>query len=229
MTPRVMIFALLAMALSACGAFTGDFTVEDGSTLDNGITVVNGRVEIGDDCRINGEVESVNGRIRVGSNSFVEGLQNVNGSIALAENVEVDGDVANVNGSLTIGADSRIAGSLETVNGRIETARGSTVGGKIASVNGGITLVGTQAAGLETFNSGIQLSGGTHIAGPLHVKRSRGLNIGSGSPPRVVIGPDARVDGPLTFEREVALFVHESATIGEVTGAEPVSFSGETP
>jgi len=47
-------------------------------------------------------------------------------------------------------------------------------------------------------------------------------------PPRIVIGPDATVDGPLVFEREVKLYVHQSAKVGTITGATPVRFTGPT-
>ncbi len=47
--------------------------------------------------------------------------------------------------------------------------------------------------------------------------------------PRVVIGPGATVEGTLKFEREVELFVSDSATIGRVEGAKPIRFAGESP
>ena len=43
-----------------------------------------------------------------------------------------------------------------------------------------------------------------------------------------VISPGAVVAGPLRFEREVDLYVHRSARIGPVTGAEPVIFDTDT-
>ena len=45
----------------------------------------------------------------------------------------------------------------------------------------------------------------------------------------MVIGPNAVVDGTLKFEREVKLFVSESAKIGPVEGATPQMFAGESP
>jgi hypothetical protein len=47
------------------------------------------------------------------------------------------------------------------------------------------------------------------------------ITIGKQRIPRIVIGPEARVDGPMVFEREVKLYVHSSARIGQVTGATP--------
>jgi hypothetical protein len=47
--------------------------------------------------------------------------------------------------------------------------------------------------------------------------------------PRIVIGPGATVQGDLRFERTVKLFVSDKATIGTVTGATPIAFSGDSP
>jgi hypothetical protein len=48
-------------------------------------------------------------------------------------------------------------------------------------------------------------------------------------PPRIVIAANAVVNGPMTFDREVELFVHESAKIGTVTGATPKRYTGALP
>ena len=46
--------------------------------------------------------------------------------------------------------------------------------------------------------------------------------------PRIIIGPNAVVEGPLVFERPVTLYVHTSARIGAVTGATAKPFSTDT-
>jgi hypothetical protein len=46
--------------------------------------------------------------------------------------------------------------------------------------------------------------------------------------PRIVIGPNAVVEGPLVFKREVNLYVHRTARIGQVTGATAVRYDGAT-
>ena len=50
-------------------------------------------------------------------------------------------------------------------------------------------------------------------------RTSTWLHCASKRKPRVIIGPNAVVDGTLVFEREVKLYVHRSAHIGPVTGA----------
>jgi len=47
--------------------------------------------------------------------------------------------------------------------------------------------------------------------------------------PRIVIGPGATVQGDLRFERTVQLYVSDKATIGTVTGATAIAFSGDAP
>jgi hypothetical protein len=61
------------------------------------------------------------------------------------------------------------------------------------------------------------------------VEKPNGTVISNGTPPRIVIGPGVTVQGELRFERPVTLYVSDHATIGSVSGATPVQFSGDTP
>ena len=73
----------------------------------------------------------------------------------------------------------------------------------------------------------IEVGADSRIEGGITVERSKGFSISfSKHVPRIVIGPGASVQGPMKFEREVKLYVSDSATIGEVTGATPIKFSG---
>lgn len=215
--------------LVGCGAVMGDFSLSDGSTHDDDISVVNGSVSIGEDCRVNGDVSSVNGSIQVGANSVVGEISAVNGSVSLANNVSVGGPMENVNGRVSIGGGSRIAGSVSTVNGRIEFEEDAVSDGTVSTVNGHIKLVGAQANALGTTNGNIEVLEGSHVKGRLKVAKPQGFSLGDHDPVRVVIGAGSTVDGPLVFERPVDLYVHESASIGDVEGAEPQSFSGDSP
>jgi hypothetical protein len=47
--------------------------------------------------------------------------------------------------------------------------------------------------------------------------------------PKIVIGPHAVVQGNLTFQREVELYVSDSATVGKIEGATAKKFSGSAP
>jgi hypothetical protein len=72
---------------------------------------------------------------------------------------------------------------------------------------------------------------GSHVRGGIRVVKPnmQWIEIRKKRNPRIVIGPNARVDGPLVFEREVELFVHTTARTGPITGATAQRFSTDTP
>ena len=118
---------------------------------------------------------------------------------------------------------------VETVNRSIFTDRGTTIGGNVDTVNGAIGLVGTQlAGGIETVNGDITVGIGSHVKGGIKVEKPRGWSMKPRRDPRIIIGPNAVVEGPLVFERPVTLYVHTSARIGAVTGATAKPFSTDT-
>jgi len=61
------------------------------------------------------------------------------------------------------------------------------------------------------------------------VEKPRGISFGRLRVPRIVIGPNAVVEGELRFEREVELFVHPKARIGKVVGATARSYTDTLP
>ena len=125
--------------------------------------------------------------------------------------------------------DVQVRKDVETVNGSIFTDRGTTIGGNVDTVNGAIGLVGTQlAGGIETVNGDITVGIGSHVKGGIKVEKPRGWSMKPRRDPRIIIGPNAVVEGPLVFERPVTLYVHTSARIGAVTGATAKPFSTDT-
>ena len=156
-------------------------------------------------------------------------ISKVNGSIETSAGQRY-GDLETVNGAIRLARDVQVAGDIETVNGSVFVDSGGTVGGNIETVNGAIGLVRTQVAGnLETVNGDITVGIGSHVRGGITVERPQSwFQSAPKRRPRVVIGPDAEVSGPMEFRREVSLYVHRTARIGQVTGAEPVRFETET-
>jgi hypothetical protein len=159
-----------------------------------------------------------------------ESIDKVNGSIT-AESGQTYGDLATVNGGIRIGKQLRSSGSIETVNGDIFVGRGGSLEG-ISTVNGAIGLVDSDlSGGIETVNGDITVGAGSHVKGGIKVEKPTSnwmpISIGKRKPPRIVIGPNAVVEGPLVFEREVKLYVHESARTGAITGATAVRYSGD--
>ncbi|PPV07620.1 hypothetical protein XBLMG947_1609 [Xanthomonas bromi] len=174
------------------------------------------------------DISKVNGKISADAGKTYGALDTVNGSIEIGVGAQTR-TVETVNGSITLGQKVTVSGGLETVNGSILTERGSQVSGGAETVNGSIGLVGTELGkGIETVNGDITVGVGSHVRGGIEVtKPNFGFSFQPSRKPRVVIGPDAVVDGPLHFEREVNLFVHRSAKIGAVSGATARSFDSD--
>lgn len=214
---RVRTALFLAVALSAGPAFAA----EDVSKVNGSITAEAGQTY--------GDLETVNGSIRISNGATTDNAGTVNGSIAVGDKA-VTGDLETVNGSIKLERDITVNGGVETVNGSIFVDRGGKVKGGVATVNGAIGLVATQVGGgIETVRGDITVGVDSHVRGGVRVQKSQGVfNIEPKRDPRIIIGPNAVVEGALVFERPVKLYVHKSAKIGAVTGATAQSFDGPT-
>jgi DUF4097 and DUF4098 domain-containing protein YvlB len=214
-----LLASTLALALVAGGAHArqdidkvnGSISVESGEVRGS-LETVNGSIRIGDNAQA-GTAETVNGSVHVGNDGSARSLETVNGSIRLGERVRIEGDV-------------------ETVNGSIFSARGSRIGGNLENVNGALGLVQTEVAGnVETVNGDVTIGVGSHVRGHLRVHKPSAnwmpIRVRQ-RPQRIVIGPGAVVDGDLLFEREVQLYVHDTARVGTITGATAIPFSTPT-
>lgn len=216
---------MLSLATAAAFAFAGSIGAQEN------ISKVNGgiRIEAGQQA---GNLSTVNGGVRIADNAVVKHAETVNGGITIGEGVQAQ-SLETVNGGITIGAGSRVASSVESVNGTIVLGEGSEVAGAIENVNGGVRMAARSvAASLQTVSGNINVGADAHVLGGITVKKPRGSWFGSwgtSDDPKVIIGPRAEVSGPLVFEREVELYIHETARVGEISGATPVKFSGDTP
>ena len=187
---------------------------------------VNGAVTIDAGERA-GDLDTVNGSIRIGASARVGDAKTVNGSIKVADQVRAGG-LSTVNGSIRVGRNVEMGDDVGTVNGSIFVDRGGNIRGGVETVNGAIGLVDTDVAGgIETVNGDLTVGAGSHVRGGIHYEKPnhRWLSFKTRDP-KVIIGPNARVDGPLVFEHEVKLYVHESARIGPVTGATAIRYEG---
>ncbi|MEO6364493.1 MAG: hypothetical protein ABIO38_00355 [Luteimonas sp.] len=218
---RTLVIPTLALALAGVPAW---------ATPQQDIEKVNGSISA-EAGQVIGNMETVNGSIRIETGARAGNAETVNGSITVAERAQV-GNLQTVNGSIRVAREVRIGGSVETVNGSVFVDRGGTVSGDVTTVNGAIGLVDTDlAGGIDTVNGDIAIGAGSHVKGGIHVEKpSRNwmpVSIGKRKPPRVVIGVNAVVEGPMVFEREVKLYVHQTARIGSVTGATAVRYSSD--
>jgi len=184
--------------------------------------VASGEVTLPCSCDESQAIETMTRDISLGAHARAESLESVGGSITLAR-------------------DSRVSGHVETGRGEIVLEPGSEVGGKLTNNSGTIRIDGARVGGLVSTTDGdiyvgpdSRLDRGIlvhkrDVAGLSFFDLKLGVPIGRSTPPRVVIGPRAKVAGTLRFKRKVELLVSESATIGSVEGATPVMFATEQP
>jgi hypothetical protein len=88
---------------------------------------------------------------------------------------------------------------------------------------------------VTTVNGDIDLSDASVVKGDLIVEKPGGWNFGwnKSGMPEIRIGPGSRVDGKIRLEREVKLFISDTAKVGGVEGEmsmdDAVRFSGKRP
>lgn len=195
----LLLAAAPAFAAHNMDSISDDLVAEAGQGYGN-LKTISGdiRVEAGATAR---SIGTVSGDIVLAGGARCGGVETVSGDIHGAPRVGVDGDVRSVSGDVEFVRDSDVGGDLETVSGDIDLA-GTRVGGGLTTVSGDVTV-----------------GAGSHVRGGLRVKKPKGFNPGRNAPPRIVIGPNAVIDGALVFEYPVRLSVDKTARIGPVTGA----------
>ncbi len=194
-----------------------------------GTTRVNGSIHVMAGQQ-NGNVTTVNGAISIDEKATFGSADTVNGDIYVGAHAS-GASAKTVNGNVTLDTDARIGGEIASVNGLLRLNDGAEVAGPLGNVNGGISLTNAHAAqGIDTVNGDISILGASRVEGGLRVKKlSMGVLTYDKSEPRIIIGPGATVQGEMRFERKVKLYVSDKATIGPVTGATPIAFSGDNP
>lgn len=221
----------LMLALPAHASVNKSITIDAGATSD-GASTVNGKVTVGAGATVTGEVSSVNGSIRIEEGATVADAETVNGGLRVADKVR-SRNLSTVNGAIDVARDVSVDGGVSAVNGRITVGGGSKVANNLGNVNGKIELEGSEVGGdVSTVSGDIELAEGAVVMGDLVVEEpgSWGMN---NRTPRIVIGPGSRVEGVIRLEREVKLYISESAEVGGVEGEmtldDAVRFSGKKP
>jgi DUF4097 and DUF4098 domain-containing protein YvlB len=206
------------LALSACGRSNDG---DESNKINGSIHVPAGKPP--------GAVATVNGSIHIDDNAAVTSATTVNGSVHLGDHATAT-SVSSVNGSIVLGTGAHVSGSASSVNGELTLGEGAEIPGSLSNVNGKITLAAAHVGGgIKTVNGSMNITGASRVEGGILVEKpSTGLSM-LHDVPRIVIGPGATVQGELRFERTVRLFISDKATIGTVTGATPIPFTGEIP
>jgi DUF4097 and DUF4098 domain-containing protein YvlB len=213
-----ILFAAIASICAAAGV----------QAAGNDIDKVNGSIHV-ESGQQAGDLSTVNGSIRIAPGGSAAKVSTVNGGIDVGEHANVD-SVETVNGGITLAAGAKVARTVEAVNGAIRLDKGADVAGHASNVNGRFTLDAAHVGGgIETVSGDIEIGADSRVEGGIVVEKPQGWSWGKSRNPRVVIGPRAVVQGTLDFRREVDLYVSDSATIGQVTGAKVQKFSGDHP
>jgi hypothetical protein len=208
----------ITLALSACD---GSFDSDDSNKVNGSIHVPVGKAP--------SDVRTVNGSIHVDDNAAVKAATTVNGSVRFGAHVTGE-SARTVNGAISLGAGAHLTGSAASVNGDLILADGAEVSGSLTNVNGKIELTAAHVGGgIKTVNGSISIMGASRVEGGIVVEKPSGGFLFNNDDPLIVIGPGAIVQGDLRFERKVRLFVSDKATIGTVTGATAIPFTGDTP
>lgn len=225
----------LAAALPAYAASVNKSVKIGAGESSGGESSVNGSIAVGRGAIVTGDLDTVNGRIRVEADARVEDVSTVNGSLDI-DNGAVTEDLSTVNGGIDVGENVTVNGEIEAVNGAINIDRDSKVARDVSNVNGRIQLRASRVGGdLSTVSGDVELADGSEVMGDLIVEKSQGWgwNERKSRMPEVVIGPGSRVHGTIRLEREVKLFISDSAEVGGVRGvmslSDAVRFSGERP
>lgn len=220
--PRFPLVLALAAALAAGTAVAGEHR--------QSVDKVNGSVtaEAGQSY---GDLSTVNGSIKIEEGAHTEDASTVNGGIKVEDRAQTR-DLETVNGGIRLGREVQVDGGVETVNGEVFVDRGGRIRGGVTTVNGAIGLVATElGGGIDTVNGDITVGVDSHVRGGIKIEKPTSnwlpISFGKRRPPRIIIGPNATVDGSLVFEREVKLYVHRTAKIGPVTGATAVPYDGD--
>ena len=221
----------LLLMLPAQASVNKSITIDAGATSD-GASTVNGKVSVGAGATVTGEVSSVNGSIRIDEGATIAGAETVNGGLRVADKVR-SRNLSTVNGAIDVAQDVVVDGGVTAVNGRITVGGGSKVSNDLGNVNGKIELEGSEVGGdVSTVSGDIELAGGAVVMGDVVVEEPGGSGK-SKRTPRIVIGPGSRVEGVIRLEREVKLYISETAEVGGVEGVmtidDAVRFSGKKP
>lgn len=223
---RILMSMLLVVLITACGSgsVNENIRIARGETQEGGARSVNGNIIIGSNAVLKGDINSVNGMVDVDDGASTGDVKTVNGSIRLGPGAST-GNLDSVNGNIRMKTGATTTG-VRLVNGTLDTEEGSEIKGNVTLVNGSAEVFGTLIAGnFTTYAGKVTLAQGSEIGGDLVVKKPKGT-FSAKDKPRVVIGPDSRIAGKIIAEREIHLYVHESASIGSVEGAEVQRFSG---
>lgn len=228
MITRFLIIALTGLVLTGCDTSVNeDVDIAAYSEKSGGARTLNGDVRVGEHAVVSsGDLKTINGRIEVSEGAKVNDCATVNGSVAIRREAKT-GNIESVNGDLRLDEEVTVDGNIRLVNGGVVLKPGTVVKGDVGTVNGPIEIHGATIKGsVVNYHGGMTITDGTLVKGGLVVKES---DSHQKVEPVIIIGPSTEIVGTLEFKRPVRLYVHDTASVGEIKGAKPIRFSGDLP
>ncbi|HEU0096666.1 MAG TPA: hypothetical protein VFQ52_09435 [Rhizomicrobium sp.] len=214
-----------ALAQQGINNISGDIQTQPGQTY-GGLNSISGNIHVASHAEVR-SAHTVSGNVTVDTGARAGDIATTSGHLKVADNART-GDLKSVSGNLALGRSVQVEGGLASVSGNIFADRGSKIDGGVVTVSGSIGLVQTEVNGDIVFVSGdVTVGVNSHVSGRITLKKPTYSK--PSRPPRVVIGPNAVVDGSLEFGLPVKLYVHSTAKIGAVTGASAIPFTTLTP
>ncbi len=212
------LFATLLIGACGSGSVNDTIRIADGETREGGARSVNGSIIVGNGAVLEGNINSVNGNVDLDDGATAGDIKTVNGSIRLGSQSR-SGAVDSVNGGIRARRSVHI-GSVNLVNGSLDTDAETVIEGDVFLINGSAELRGTRVAGdIVAYGGQVTLIDGSEAAQNIVIRKPRGT-FSMSDKPRVIVGPDSHVVGKVIAERPIRLFVHDSASVGGVEGAE---------
>ena len=209
----------------------------------NDISTLGGDIRLANHVQA-GDVSSISGNISTAENVTVDEVSSINGNIRIGTGNRIKGDINNATGQTYIDRRTQIQGNLGTAIGAVGIVD-STIHGNITAYDSDLTVDANSrvqgnifycASNPKGFISSLfnrlstndkqQRTESAQKAVCAHstINRKHDAFL-----PTVIIGKQAIVDGDLTFQRRVRLYVHETAKIGKVNGAEVIRFNSDKP
>jgi len=179
------------------------------------------------------DINTVNGRVVLERGASARSVRSVNGRVQIEGEGSFAGSVDTVNGRISVTHGGEIGGSATTVNGRIDLDN-VVIGRNVESSNGSINLFDVIVGeNVETRNGDVRLENSVVEQDLIIHSRHRVsflwlIDI-KRDEPKIIVGPGSEIKGSLIARTDVRLYVHESASIGHIVGATPVSYSGGHP
>lgn len=194
------------------------------------LQTINGEIKVGKGYTL-GDVRSVNGEIQLGQDNTAKVVSTVNGDIGINKGSQVE-LVRSVNGNLRVSG-VKVSGDVTSVNGRIKALDNSQIAGNVRTTNGKIFLRDAKVhQNVQMSDGNIELRD-TLIEGDVVVTEKRIWEYLSLDfdffRPKIIVGPNTIITGKIKSNRRIKLFVHESAQIAGIEGAEARYYSSDTP